>query len=235
VLVRGGEGCEKGLKELRTAIDLAKGRYGYQADYARGLLVCGQVEAAERQAREAWKLSLSAEERAGCARVLVACAEESNRRDEQIRWLREVVKHDPNDTAASQRLAKLAPPAPAAKPKAQNVIAWVEYETGMEQASKEKKPLLIDFTASWCGWSKKLEKEVFPTREVIALSREFVCIKVDGDAREDLTAKYAVHGYPTALMLDDDGEELLRVVGFRAAEEYAAEMKAALAAREAAG
>jgi thiol-disulfide isomerase/thioredoxin len=235
VLLRGGEDCEEGLKELRSAMDLAKTRYTYQVDYAGALLVCGQAEAADKQAREAWKLSLSSDDRAGCARVLVACARDGNRTQEEIRWLREVVKYAPNDTAASQRLAKLAPPPPAAKPKTQNAIAWVDYDIGIAQAEKQKKPVLVDFTASWCGWCRKLEKEVFPTREVVALSRKFVCIKVDGDERKDLTAKYGVDGYPTAVMLDDDGEELLRVVGFRPAEEYAAEMKAALAAREAAG
>jgi len=235
LLLRGGEDCEEGLKELRSAMDLAKTRYTYQVDYAGALLVCGQGEAAEKRARQAWKLSLSSDDRSGCASVLVECARAGKRTQEEIRWLREVMKYDPNDTAASQRLAQLAPPPPTAKPKTQNAIAWVDYETGIAQAEKQKKPVLVDFTASWCGWCRKLEKEVFPTREVIALSREFVCIKADGDERKDLTAKYGVDGYPTTVMLDDDGEELLRVVGFRPADEYAADMKAALAAREAAG
>jgi thiol-disulfide isomerase/thioredoxin len=234
VLLRGGEDCQEGLKELRAAMDLAKAHYTYQVDYAGALLVCGDAEAAEKQARETWKLPLSSDDRANCARVLVECASAGNRTQEEIRWLREVVKYAPNDTAASQRLAKLAPPPPTAKPKTQNAISWVDYETGMEQAEKQKKPILIDFSASWCGWCRKLEKEVFPTRDVIALSQKFVCIKVDGDERKDLTAKHGVDGYPTAVMLDYDGEELLRVVGFRPADEYAADMKAALAAREAA-
>lgn len=235
VLRRGGEGCEEGLKELRAAVDLAKGRYGYQVDYARALLVCGQAQAGEKQAREAWKLSLSPDDRAGCARLLAECARDGKRTQEEIRWLREVVKHAPNDTAASQRLAKLAPPPAATKQKTQNAIAWVDYETGMEQVEKQEKPVLIDFTASWCGWSRKLESEVFPTREVIALSQKFVCIRVDGDERPELVDRYVVDGYPTLLFLEHDGRELNRVSGYAPADEIVAEMEAALAAREAAG
>jgi thiol:disulfide interchange protein len=111
----------------------------------------------------------------------------------------------------------------------------VDYETGMEQVEKQEKPVLIDFTASWCGWSRKLESEVFPTREVIALSQKFVCIRVDGDERPELVDRYVVDGYPTLLFLEHDGRELNRVSGYAPADEIVAEMEAALAAREAAG
>jgi len=231
VLARGGSDCQEGLEELRTAM---KFHPAYQVDYAGALLICGDAAAAEEQARAAWKLSLPAPERADCARILAQIAQAGNRKQDEIRWLREVVKYDPQDAQASARLAKLAPPpASSANPKTAKAIAWVDYETGMVQAKKQKKPVLIDFSAEWCGWCKKLEKEVFPNRDVIAISQRFVCIKVDGDQRTDLTEKYRVDGYPTAVVLDYDGAELRRMEGYAPADEYLAELKAALAARQA--
>jgi thiol-disulfide isomerase/thioredoxin len=229
VLLRGGEDCQEGLKELRAAVDLAKARYTYQVDYAGALLVCGDAEAAEKQARETWKLSLSSDDRANCARTLVECASAGNRTQEEIRWLREVVKYAPNDTAASQRLAKLAPPAPTAKPKTQNAIAWLDYETGMEQAEKQNKLVLAVFTASWCPTCRKLEKEVLQDRSVIAMSRQFICVKVDVDERVDVATKHAVSLLPTTLVLDSIGSEFLRLISFKSPEHYVAELKGALA------
>ncbi len=229
-LQRGGTDCEEGLGVLRIAMKL---RPAYQVDYAKALLTCGTTADAEKQAAEAWKLPLPGEQRADCARVLALIARSGNRTQDEVRWLKEVVKSDPQDASAAARLAKLAPSPASTKPKTQNAIAWVEYETGMAQAAKKKKPMLIDFTAEWCGWCKKLEAEVFPKREMIALSKQFVCIRIDGDQRADLKAKYAVDGYPTAVILEHDGQELMRIGGYKPAEDYIADVKAALAAREA--
>ncbi|MFB3882606.1 MAG: DUF255 domain-containing protein [Armatimonadota bacterium] len=230
VLRRGGVDCQEGLGELRSVL---KAQPTYQIDYANALLICGDATAAEQQALAAWKLTLAAPARADCARVLAQVAQQGNRKQDEIRWLREVVKYDPQDSKASARLAKLAPPPPtSSKPKVANAIAWTEYESGIAQAEKQKKPVLMDFGASWCAWCKKLEKEVFPNKEVIALSQRFVCVKVDGDQRTDLTAKYGVDSYPTTVIVDYDGTELGRTVGYSPAEEYVADLKAALAAKE---
>ena len=230
VLSRGGADCEEGLAELRAAMGAAKGLLSYQLDYSRALLICGDAPAAEKQANASWKLSLQPTDRADCARVLVECARASDKTQEEIRWLREVVKYDPQDKAASARLAKLAPPAaPAAKPKRQNAIAWVEYENGMEQAEKQKKLVLAVFTATWCPTCKKLEKEVLQDRSVITASRQFVCVKIDIDQRVDLTSKHGVHLYPTTLVLDANGDEYLRLISFESAEQYAGELEGAQA------
>ena len=51
------------------------------------------------------------------------------------------------------------------------------------------------------------------------------CIVTDGDARNDLTEKHAVNAYPTGILLDADGREIARYVGYRGVKETTAFLK----------
>jgi thiol-disulfide isomerase/thioredoxin len=230
VLRRGGSECEQGLTELRAAMGLAKSQFGYRVDYAEALLICGDKVNSEQQANDAWKQSLGAPERARCARLLVQIARDAGKTQDEIRWLRELVKYDPEDKAASQRLAKLAPPPATAKPKTQNAIAWVEYEAGIEQAGKQNRPILALFSASWCPTCRKLATESLTDKNVIAESRKFVCIRVDTDERQDLSDSHNTHLIPTTLVLNSEGTEVARLVGYYSPEDYVAELETGLAA-----
>ena len=98
----------------------------------------------------------------------------------------------------------------------------------MALARQQGKPVFIDFSTSWCGWCRRLDREVFTDPEVISVSRQFACIKVDGDARSDLVRRYGVGGYPTAVMLDAGGREMHRIVGYKPARQYVLEMQRGL-------
>jgi thioredoxin-related protein len=99
---------------------------------------------------------------------------------------------------------------------------WVaDFDQAAEQARKEGKDLLVDFTGSdWCGWCKKLHAEVFAHQEFVdAATKEYVLValdfpraeelkaKVPNPARnEELMGKYGVRGFPTILLVTPDGD-----------------------------
>ncbi|MFB3882019.1 MAG: thioredoxin family protein [Armatimonadota bacterium] len=222
-LLRGASGdCEEGLAELRSALRLSKSSPDYALDYADAMLVCGDAKGAEQQATAVWdeRASLSSAQSARAARLLAKCAQANNTPETEVVWLRQLLKLDPSDTAAGQRLTKLVG--------SQTSITWLSYESGVAIASQTAKPMLIDFTAKWCGWCKKLEQEVFSNKEMISLSQQFVCIRVDGDERPDLTRKFGVDGYPTTLILASSGHELHRMVGYMPLARYTAEVRQSL-------
>lgn len=105
---------------------------------------------------------------------------------------------------------------------------WFDFKTGMKLSKKHDKPTMIHFTTDWCGWCGKLEKDVYTVREVIETSRNFVCIKVDGDKEKQVVAYYKVKGYSTILFTNSKREEVHRLGGFMPAEGFLAQMKAAL-------
>jgi thioredoxin 1 len=76
-----------------------------------------------------------------------------------------------------------------------------------KEVIKEKKIVLVDFYANWCGPCKMLG----PVLENI--SNEIKVIKVNVDENGDLARKYGVMSIP-CIILFDKGEEIKRNIGF---------------------
>jgi protein disulfide-isomerase len=100
--------------------------------------------------------------------------------------------------------------------------AWTtDWEAAKARSKEEKKPILIYFTGSdWCGWCKKLEKEVITKKEFLDFAgQNFVLMEADFPRKKDQSAElkkqnkaldktYKIEGYPTMYMLDAEGKKL---------------------------
>ena len=64
-------------------------------------------------------------------------------------------------------------------------VNWYTYQDGWEKATAENKHMFVDFTATWCGWCKKLDKYTFSDPEVIdVLTSDFVPVQVWQKSRD---------------------------------------------------
>jgi thioredoxin-related protein len=112
---------------------------------------------------------------------------------------------------------------------AQAGSGWLtNLEKGKKAAKKSKLPILVEFTGSdWCKPCKVLEKEVFQSKEFKKEAKAFVLVQLDYPQRKPqdkrirarnqrLMSKYKVEGFPTVLVLDYEGKELGRTVGYQA-------------------
>jgi thiol:disulfide interchange protein DsbD len=94
-------------------------------------------------------------------------------------------------------------------------------ESAVRAALAQGKPVMLDFSASWCVPCHELDRMTFTDRGVIERSRAFAVFKVDltrYDAPESkgLRERFGVTGVPEILFFAPDGRELreARVVGF---------------------
>ena len=104
--------------------------------------------------------------------------------------------------------------APAAGPS-----LWIEgdFEGALARAKAEHKGVLVDTYAAWCAQCKELDEKTWPDPAVKAwIQQNAIAIRIDTDARrKDLAEKLQIHSYPTVLLLDADGRELRRSLGFQ--------------------
>lgn len=112
---------------------------------------------------------------------------------------------------------KLLPQAGAAaeSPKAS---IWMEQdlEGALAKAKAEGKVVLVDIYAEWCAQCHELDEKTWPDPQVQAWVREHaIAVRIDTDkVRPDLAEKLQIRSYPTVLILDGEGKELRRMLGF---------------------
>lgn len=105
-------------------------------------------------------------------------------------------------------------------------VQWILSLTeGLKSARQANKPLLVYFHAEWCSWCKRMIRDTYSAGEVIGLSRNFVCVKVDTDKDLQVPKEYKVTGLPTIIFLNPEGEVIKRVVGFKSSADLAGLMK----------
>ncbi len=99
---------------------------------------------------------------------------------------------------------------------------WLEQdlEGALARAKREHKLVLVDIYADWCAQCKELDEQTWPDPGVNQwIAQNAVPIRLDTDARrKDLAAKLQVRSYPTVILLDAEGHELRRLLGFQKPE-----------------
>jgi len=111
---------------------------------------------------------------------------------------------------------------------------WLtSLETGLEYAKKEKKGVLVLFTGSdWCPPCKKLHHEVLESEDFLKFAKKnLVLVEMDFPRKQknqlekeqkiynnSLKRKFNIRGFPSVIILDKDGKELERWVGYRSTD-----------------
>ncbi len=89
------------------------------------------------------------------------------------------------------------------------------FREALAKARSENKPVVLDFTASWCLPCQRMLRETFPAPKVARLLEQFVFVKVDTDEHPALANKYGAVGLPDVRLLSPEGKELRRFRDFQ--------------------
>jgi hypothetical protein len=100
-------------------------------------------------------------------------------------------------------------------PKAEKLAWEKDYAAALARAKKEKKPIFVMETATWCGWCKKLEKDTLDDPWVRHALSDYVVVQAFED--KEVEGKYGCDGYPTLVFADSDGKMAHKFVGYRQA------------------
>jgi thiol:disulfide interchange protein len=93
-------------------------------------------------------------------------------------------------------------------------LDFLPLQAALARAQSQGKPVLVDFSAIWCPTCREMHAQVF-TNEMVkkAITQGYVLARVDYESIEApaFMNRYAVHGFPSLLVLSADGTLLRRV------------------------
>ncbi len=113
---------------------------------------------------------------------------------------------------------QLLPAGGAAQAGKAEASAWgTDFEKALAEAKASRKVVLLDTWAVWCAQCRELDEKTWPDPEVTAwIKANAIAVKVDADkVRPDLAKTYAIRSFPTVILMDAEGREIRRSLGFR--------------------
>lgn len=97
-----------------------------------------------------------------------------------------------------------------------NNIAWAkDVQAARQQSAETNKPVLMEFSASWCPACNAVKRNVWPDNRVEQfVNSRSVPLAVDVDQQQQLSAAYRINPIPAFIMTDSTGRELVRAEGY---------------------
>lgn len=95
-------------------------------------------------------------------------------------------------------------------------VQWQNWsEEAFAAAKSERRLVLVDLSAEWCAFCKKMDATTWQDPKVqAAIEQHYLPIKVVDENDSELARKYRDYGRPAVVIMDGDGREILRKRGY---------------------
>ncbi|MGH8540097.1 MAG: DUF255 domain-containing protein, partial [Stenotrophobium sp.] len=115
----------------------------------------------------------------------------------------------------------------SAAPKSSGIVWEPWSDRVFARAQQEHRYVLLDLEAVWCHWCHVMDQQTYSDPAVIKLIGEhYIALKVDQDARPDLSNRYEDYGWPATVVYDSKAGEIVKRSGFIPPLEMAAMLQA---------
>jgi len=97
-----------------------------------------------------------------------------------------------------------------------NTITWQPWSDSVFAGAKSQgRFVLLDLGTGWCHWCHVMEEVTYRDPAVIDLvGRRYLAVRVDADARPDLSNRYEDYGWPATIVFNSDGSEIVKRRGY---------------------
>ncbi|WP_192821020.1 DUF255 domain-containing protein [Rufibacter sp. LB8] len=130
---------------------------------------------------------------------------------------------------------------PVSAPQPKETVNWLTLPEAMEKSKKQPKKIVIDVYTTWCGWCKKMDREVYQNPAVVAaLNRDFYVVKLNAEQKQPITvngttyqynSSYKAHelalgllkgemSYPSTVFLNEQQQVMQRLPGYYSAQDF---------------
>ena len=112
-------------------------------------------------------------------------------------------------------------------------LGWLNWNQGVSEASITKRPILVDVYTDWCGWCKRMDRDVYARDDVRTyLNQRFILVKLNAESPDEaryggktltsraLAQQLRVSGYPTTIFLKPNGDHIASVPGYIPADKF---------------
>lgn len=112
-----------------------------------------------------------------------------------------------------------------------DAVKWqTDYNAALALAKKEKKIVMVDVYTDWCGWCKRLDKDVYANPDIqTKLSKSFVSVKVNPEKSRqgmELARNFGTRGYPHIVFLDGEGKKIGEIGGYLPVDQFGKQLDA---------
>jgi thioredoxin-related protein len=102
-----------------------------------------------------------------------------------------------------------------------HAIEWdTDHKTILAAAKEKQQPILVYFTATWCGYCRSFEKVTLADDSVATAIQPFLKARLDYDDDAYLASKYGIRGVPTVLLLNPKGQIVAQTMGYQSPQDF---------------
>lgn len=99
---------------------------------------------------------------------------------------------------------------------AQTEIQWLSWKPHIfNQAQQKNRLVLLDLTAKWCQFCRKMDKVTYTDKAVTDIIKQnYLAVRADEADYPELVKRYQNHGLPLTVIFDSQGNEVIKRSGY---------------------